>query len=60
MKDKRNIVSLNYAQREKNNEGTLCVWRVLIGLNVRVNRCWRNWTICQKDYRGADPYAMKR
>lgn len=41
MKDKRNIVSLNYAQREKeNNEEDACVWRVLtIGLNARVNRC---------------------
>ncbi len=50
MKDKRNIVSLNYAQREKENEEDDAIR--LARINDRLKRegkpPLKNWTICRR------------
>ncbi len=57
MKDKRNIVSLNYAQREKENEEDDAIR--LARINDRLKRegkpPLKNWTICRR-ITEPDPY----
>lgn len=63
LKDKRNIVSLNYAQREKENneDDATRTWRVsTIASSVKVNLCSRNWTICQKITRSRIRISTRR
>lgn len=62
MKDKRNIVSLNYAQREKENEEDDAIR--LARINDRLKRegkpPLKNWTICRRITRSRIHILMKR